>query len=49
MMRKYHREWQTYDTINMSIGQGMVLINPLQLAVMAAPPCDRKARGPAPV
>ena len=35
MMRKYHREWQTYDTINMSIGQGMVLINPLQLAVMA--------------
>src|SRR3954468_21550519 len=36
MMRKYHREWQTYDTINMSIGQGMVLINPMQLAVMAA-------------
>jgi penicillin-binding protein 2 len=36
MMRKYHRQWQTYDTINMSIGQGMVLINPLQLAVMAS-------------
>jgi penicillin-binding protein 2 len=36
MQRKYHREWQTYDTINMSIGQGMVLINPLQLAVMAS-------------
>jgi penicillin-binding protein 2 len=36
MMRKYHREWQTYDTINMSIGQGMVLINPIQLAVMAS-------------
>ena len=36
MRRKYHREWQTYDTINMSIGQGMVLINPLQLAVMAS-------------
>jgi penicillin-binding protein 2 len=36
MMRKYHREWQTYDTINMSIGQGNVLINPLQLAVMAS-------------
>ncbi|RST31190.1 penicillin-binding protein 2 [Sphingomonas ginkgonis] len=36
MMRKYHREWQTYDTINMSIGQGYVLINPLQLAVMAS-------------
>jgi penicillin-binding protein 2 len=36
MRRKYHREWQTYDTINMSIGQGNVLVNPLQLAVMAA-------------
>ena len=36
MTRKYHRQWQTYDTINMSIGQGMVLINPLQLAVMAS-------------
>ncbi len=36
LLRKYHREWQTYDTINMSIGQGYVLINPLQLAVMAA-------------
>lgn len=34
--RKYHREWQIYDTINMSIGQGYILINPLQLAVMAA-------------
>jgi penicillin-binding protein 2 len=36
MMRKYHRQWQTYDTINMSIGQGQVLINPMQLAVMAS-------------
>src|SRR5215212_2830966 len=36
MMRKYKREWQTYDTINMSIGQGNVLINPLQLAVAGA-------------
>jgi penicillin-binding protein 2 len=36
MMRKYHRRWQGYDTVNMSIGQGMVLINPLQLAVMAS-------------
>ena len=36
MMRKYHRKWQGYDTINMSIGQGMVLINPMQLAVMAS-------------
>ena len=36
MMRKYHRKWQGYDTVNMSIGQGMVLINPMQLAVMAS-------------
>ena len=36
MLRKYHRDWQTYDTINMSIGQGNVLINPLQLAVAGA-------------
>ena len=36
MQRKLHRDWQTYDTINMSIGQGYVLINPLQLAVMAS-------------
>src|SRR5690242_7084921 len=36
MMRQYHRAWQGYDTVNMSIGQGMVLINPLQLAVMAS-------------
>jgi penicillin-binding protein 2 len=36
MTRKYHRKWQGYDTVNMSIGQGMVLINPMQLAVMAS-------------
>jgi penicillin-binding protein 2 len=36
MMRKYHRKWQAYDTVNMSIGQGYVLINPLQLSVMAS-------------
>ena len=36
MERRYHREWQTYDTINMSIGQGNVLINPLQLAIAGA-------------
>ena len=32
--RKYKREWQGYDSANTSIGQGSVLINPLQLAVM---------------
>jgi penicillin-binding protein 2 len=33
---KYHRDWQGYDTANTSIGQGYVLVNPLQLAVMPA-------------
>jgi len=36
LRRKQDREWQVYDTINMSIGQGDVLINPLQLAIAAA-------------
>jgi penicillin-binding protein 2 len=36
MERKYHRKWEMYDTINMSIGQGNVLVNPLQLAIVAA-------------
>lgn len=34
--RKYHRKWQGYDSANTSIGQGYVLINPMQLAVMPA-------------
>src|SRR6266567_2295357 len=34
--KKYHRKWQGYDTVNMSIGQGYVLINPIQVAVMAS-------------
>lgn len=33
--RRVHRKWSTYDTINLSIGQGYLLVNPLQLAVMA--------------
>lgn len=33
---KYHRDWQGYDTANTSIGQGYVLVNPMQLAVMPA-------------
>jgi penicillin-binding protein 2 len=32
--KKYHRKWQGYDSANTSIGQGYVLINPMQLAVM---------------
>ena len=34
--KKYKRSWQGYDTANTSIGQGYVLINPMQLAVMPA-------------
>lgn len=35
-LKKYGREWQTFDTVNATIGQGYMLANPLQLAVMAA-------------
>ncbi len=35
-VKKYEREWQTFDTVNASIGQGYYLTNPLQLAVMSA-------------
>ena len=34
--RKYHHDWTVADSLNASIGQGYVLANPLQLAVMAA-------------
>jgi len=34
--RKYKQKWQVYDTVNATIGQGYMLINPLQMAVMAA-------------
>ena len=33
---KYGREWQAFDTVNATIGQGYMLANPLQLAVMAS-------------
>ena len=33
---KYGEEWQPFDTVNATIGQGYMLANPLQLAVMAA-------------
>jgi len=32
--KKYKRKWQGFDSANTSIGQGYVLVNPLQLAVM---------------
>ncbi len=35
-LKKYGKEWQTYDTVNATIGQGYMLFNPLQLAVYAA-------------
>ena len=34
--RKYHKEWAVYDTVNATIGQGYMLVNPLQQAVYAA-------------
>ncbi|MCJ1959809.1 penicillin-binding protein 2 [Novosphingobium mangrovi (ex Hu et al. 2023)] len=35
-LRKYDREWQTFDSVNATIGQGYFLVNPLQQAVMAS-------------
>ncbi len=35
-LRKYKESWQVYDTVNATIGQGYMLVNPTQLAVMAA-------------
>lgn len=34
--RRYHQDWSQSDTLNAAIGQGYVILNPLQLAVMAA-------------
>ena len=36
LKKKYNRVWQGYDSANTSIGQGYVLVNPMQLAVMPA-------------
>jgi penicillin-binding protein 2 len=35
-MRKYGKEWAVFDTVNATIGQGYMLVNPLQQAVMAS-------------
>ncbi|MGC1270813.1 MAG: penicillin-binding protein 2, partial [Croceibacterium sp.] len=35
-LKKYGREWASFDTVNATIGQGYMLANPLQLAVMAS-------------
>jgi penicillin-binding protein 2 len=34
--KKYKQEWTQSDTLNAAIGQGYVIVNPLQLAVSAA-------------
>ncbi|GAA4643853.1 penicillin-binding protein 2 [Pontixanthobacter gangjinensis] len=34
-LEKYGSPWATFDTVNATIGQGYMLANPLQLAVMA--------------
>jgi penicillin-binding protein 2 len=36
LRRRENRTWAEYDTVNMSIGQGYLLVNPLQQAVMMA-------------
>lgn len=35
-MRRFKQKWEIYDSINMSIGQGMMGVTPLQLCVQAA-------------
>ena len=35
-LKKYGKEWAVYDTVNATIGQGYMLSNPLQQAVMAS-------------
>ncbi|WP_093317345.1 penicillin-binding protein 2 [Sphingomonas jatrophae] len=44
--RKYDAEWTIADTVNASIGQGYILANPLQLAVMAARLASGRALAP---
>ena len=35
-LSKYGEEWASFDTVNATIGQGYMLANPMQLAVMAS-------------
>lgn len=34
--RHFHQPWQVFDTVNCTIGQGYILVNPLQQAVVAS-------------
>ena len=34
--RRYHKDWAIYDTVNATIGQGYMLVTPLQQAVVAS-------------
>lgn len=36
LLKRYKQRWSIADTVNASIGQGYVLVSPLQLAVMAS-------------
>lgn len=44
--RKYKQNWTVADSLNASIGQGYVLANPLQLAIMAARIASGRALNP---
>jgi penicillin-binding protein 2 len=44
--KKYGKPWAVFDTVNATIGQGYVLSNPLQQAVMAARIASGKALNP---
>jgi penicillin-binding protein 2 len=35
-LKKYKQPWAIYDTVNATIGQGFMLVNPTQMAVMAS-------------
>jgi len=35
-MKRFHKPWAIYDTVNCTIGQGYILVNPLQEAIVAS-------------
>ena len=45
-LRRYKSAWTAADTVNASIGQGYVLVNPLQLGMMAARIASGRALAP---